>query len=141
MKKLLLLTCIAGGLTLSEPVNAGPAHSTDRQCAAILIRERATHFPVRFDDLKVKYEDGRMMISWSALTGKNNKQFEIQRSADGIGFKTIAIIFTLNDEKEVKSYRFNDELKGVQGNKITYRIKQVDITEKYTFSQTISPVI
>jgi len=65
-----------------------------------------------------------------------NKQFEIQRS-EGNEFKTIAIFFTLEDSYEIKNYKFKDELKGVAGKKITYRIKQVDTNENFVFSKTV----
>jgi hypothetical protein len=135
MKKLIVLIYIAAAAFLFGYAKAGalqhPAPATGHITSI--------DFPGSFEDLTVKLAENRAEISWSALTEKNNKQFEIQRSANGEEFKTIAIIFTLSDKKEVKSYTFKDELKGVKGKKIIYRIKQVDTSEHYTFSKTASP--
>ena len=139
MKKLIVLIYIAAAAFLFGYAKAGTLHYP--VLAAGIAAEHITSidFPVSFEDLTVKLAENRAVISWSALTEKNNKQFEIQRSTDGEAFKTIAIIFTLSDNSEVKNYTFRDELKGVKSKKITYRIKQVDTSEHYTFSKTASP--
>lgn len=95
--------------------------------------------PVHFENLAVKLINNKAEINWSTLTEKNNKQFEIQRSTDGVNFKTIAIVFTLTDSNAIKHYTFKDELKGVKEKELTYRIKQVDTSEGYAFSKTVSP--
>ena len=99
----------------------------------------AIDFPVNFEDLTVKLVKNKAEINWSTITEKNNKQFEIQRSTNGEDFKTIAIVFTLDDSNNVKNYKFKDELKGVTGKSLRYRIKQVDTSEGYTFSKAVSP--
>lgn len=139
MKKLIVLIYIAAAAFLFGYARAGVLHHPASPAGITADHITTIDFPVNFEDLTVKLADNKAVISWSALTEKNNKQFEIQRSTDGGSFKTIAIIFTLNDNSEVKSYTFRDELKGVKNKKIIYRIKQVDASENYTFSKTASP--
>lgn len=139
MKKLIVLIYIAAAAFLFGYARAGALHHPAFAAGIAADHIPSIDFPGSFEDLTVKLADNRAVISWSTLTEKNNKQFEIQRSTDGEAFKTIAIIFTLSDSSEVKSYTFRDELKGVKGKKIIYRIKQVDTSEHYTFSKTASP--
>ncbi len=139
MKKLIVLIYIAAAAFLFGYAKAGALHHPAFTTGIAAGHITFIDFPVSFEDLTVKLADNKAVISWSALTEKNNKQFEIQRSADGEAFKTIAIIFTLSDNSEVKSYTFRDELKGIKSKKIIYRIKQVDTSEHYTFSKTASP--
>lgn len=139
MKKLIVLIYIAAAAFLFGHARASVLHHPASPAGMAADHITTLDLPANFEDLNVKLADNKAVISWSALTEKNNKQFEIQRSTDGESFKTIAIIFTLNDNSEVKSYTFRDELKGVKSKKIIYRIKQVDTSENYTFSKTASP--
>lgn len=141
MKKLVfLLTIVGGTMLLSHHVRADCRYDISPTKNASHGQEKGNSLPVRFENLNATLEDNNVKITWSALTGKSNKQFEIQRSADGGAFKTIAIIFTLDEKSEMKDYTFSDKLKGVQEKKIKYRIKLVDVTEQYAFSDTVSPV-
>ena len=139
MKKLIVLIYIAAATLLFGYAKAAePNHPVAPPSGK---DKTAIDFPVHFEDLTVKLINNKAQINWSTLTEKNNKQFEIQRSTDGTTFKTIAIVFTLNDSNEVKHYVFRDELKGVKEKKLIYRIKQVDTSEGYAFSKTVSPAL
>lgn len=96
-------------------------------------------FPVQLESVTVKFIGDKAEISWSTLAEKNSKQFEVQRSTDGENYKTIAIVFTLEDSNEIKHYSFKEELKGVKTKKLLYRIKLVDTVEGYTYSKTVTP--
>ncbi|MGN6492333.1 MAG: hypothetical protein ACTHLE_10100 [Agriterribacter sp.] len=96
---------------------------------------------VQIEALQAKFIKNAVEINWHTPAETGNKQFEIQRSANGEAFKTIGIVFTLEDSKASKSYRFKDELKGVTNKKLSYRIKQVDINEQYSFSNIVLPEV
>ncbi|MCO5239556.1 MAG: hypothetical protein M9904_05825 [Chitinophagaceae bacterium] len=138
MKKLIVLIYITFATLLFGYAKAGELCYVPSFAG---INPATIDFPVHFENLAVKPVGGKIEISWATLTEKNNKQFEIQRSTDGEYFKTIAIIFTLDDSNEVKNYVFRDELKGVKERKLTYRIKQVDTGEGYSYSKTVTPVM
>lgn len=93
---------------------------------------------VDFEQISAKVLDNKVEIKWSTLKETNNKQFEIQRSLDGLTFKTIALWFTLEDSHEIKHYTFLDELKGVEEKQLAYRIKQVDTGEVSSYSIVVS---
>ncbi|MGN6439886.1 MAG: hypothetical protein ACTHMM_25390 [Agriterribacter sp.] len=92
---------------------------------------------VQIESLRAKFIKNTVEINWHTAAETGNKQFEIQRSANGEAFKTIGIVFTLEDSKTSKSYRFKDELKGVTNKNLSYRIKQVNINEQYSFSNIV----
>jgi hypothetical protein len=141
MKKLIVLIYIAAATILFGYAKAGVLNHIASVHPAIIDIKPAIDFPVNFVDLTVKRIENKVEINWSTITEKNNKQFEIQRSANGEDFKTIAIVFTLDDSNTVKNYKFKDELKGVKGKSLSYRIKQVDTSDGYTFSKAISPAL
>jgi len=93
---------------------------------------------VDFEQISAKVVDNKVEIRWSTLKETNNKQFEVQRSLDGFTFKTIALLFTLEDSHQVKHYTFMDELKGVDERNLVYRIKQVDTGEVSSYSIAVS---
>ena len=141
MKKLIVLMYIAAATLLFGYAKAAELTHTPSPYPVTEKNITTIDFPVHFEDLTVKLVNNKAEINWSTRTEKNNKQFEIQRSTDGERFKTIAIVFTLDDSKEAKNYTFRDELKGVKEKKLMYRIKQVDTSEGYTFSKTVSPAL
>ena len=141
MKKLIVLIYIAAATILFGYAKAGVFNHIVPSSSVIINNNPAIDFPVNFEDLTVKLVKNKAEINWSTITEKDNKQFEIQRSTNGEDFKTIAIVFTLDDSNDVKNYKFKDELKGVKGKSLRYRIKQVDTSEGYTFSKAVSPVL
>lgn len=91
-----------------------------------------------FNDLSAKWVKNTVEINWTAYTEFDCKQFEIQRSVDGTNFKTVGIIFTLEVADKTKAYKFKDALKGKEKGVLTYRIKQVSLSEDCSFSQTVA---
>lgn len=133
MKKLIVLIYIAAATILFGYAKAETAAPVSQAVVAKNI-EKASGV---FEDVSVKMVNSKAEISWATNNEQNNKQFEIQRSNGGEDFKTIAIFFTLKDSRELKNYRFKDELKGVKGGKVSYRIKQVALNDNCTFSKVV----
>ena len=135
MKKLIVLIYIAAatilfGYAKAEPrTNALPVTITSKT-----INEKA---PANFEDISVKMINNKPEINWATGKELKNKQFEVQRREGEEEFKTIAIFFTLEDSYELKNYKFKDELKGVTGKKLSYRVKQVDMNENIFFSKIV----
>jgi hypothetical protein len=103
-----------------------------------IVKEHERNTSVIFGKVAVKMVNKKAEVTWVTDKEHNIKQFEIQRSANGEAFKTIGIFFSLQDSKEIKIYRFKDELKNVSSKKIRYRIKQVDLNNNHTFSRIIN---
>jgi hypothetical protein len=78
---------------------------------------------------------GNVELNWSTASELNNSHFEIQRSANAIDFSTIGSVVAGTNPSVVNNYQFLDvnPLIGVS----YYRLKQVDIDGKYSFSSII----
>ena len=74
-------------------------------------------------------------ITWTPSIQPVTNHFEIQRSDDGINWKVIAIMFPFEDETVSHSYKYND--KTLTEATAYYRIRQIDITKKESFSKVI----
>lgn len=78
------------------------------------------------------------LLSWTTLNELNNKGFDLERSADGVNFSSIASIASkaINGNSTSQlSYDFTDN-KSLNGNNY-YRLKQADKDGKTTFSQVV----
>ncbi|PVD50512.1 hypothetical protein DC498_19850 [Terrimonas sp.] len=135
MKKLIVLIYIAAATILFGYAKAETAYPANQVTVNAKDIKNATS--AIFEDVAVKLVNQKAEITWATDKEQNNKQFEIQRSNGGEDFKTIAIFFTLKDSREIKNYRFKDEMKGVSAGKVSYRIKQVDLNDNCTFSKTV----
>lgn len=75
-------------------------------------------------------------LTWSTASEKNNKGFEIYKS-DETFTKWILVdeLPTAANSNQTKNYSFTDEHAGEQS--IAYKIKQVDLDGKFTWSNTV----
>ncbi len=81
-----------------------------------------------------------VLLSWETANEINNYGFEIERRAGEKGnFKSIGFVKASESLVNTKSYAFNDDLLNVQNvNNLYYRLKQIDMDGKFTYSRTIS---
>jgi hypothetical protein len=89
--------------------------------------------PVEFYEFKVnrKGEDAAY-IYWSTATELNNEKFLVERSTDGITYKTIATVAGAGNSVSVQNYTMLDP--SLEPRTYYYRIKQVDFDGKYSYS-------
>lgn len=73
-------------------------------------------------------------VVWSTSMEENTASFEIQRSADGVSFSTIATVKSTNNAQG-SNYTFTDEA-AIEG-KSFYRLKMNDLNGIYQFSQMV----
>jgi hypothetical protein len=75
-------------------------------------------------------------VSWSTASEIDNKLFEIERSSDGKSFKTIGQKSPEYNATIISNYAFmdNNPTKGIN----YYRIKQIDLNGKSSFSPVAS---
>ena len=79
-----------------------------------------------------KVNDNTIALDWTTTDEVNNSHFEIQRSIDGINFKSVAIVLPDTDNSNSHLYKYNDKFtsQGV----VYYRIRQVDFDGKDKFT-------
>lgn len=76
-------------------------------------------------------------LKWTTLTETNNKGFTVERSSDGRAFATVGFVPTKaagGNSTQNTSYQFTDAQPYGQ---TFYRLKQVDIDGRYSYSNTI----
>jgi hypothetical protein len=80
--------------------------------------------------------NSRVRISWTTTFELNNSHFEIQRSANGSNFTTVASVKSKGNSNGLVDYFVNDEqpLSGTS----YYGIKQVDIDGRSTNTRIVS---
>ncbi|MEZ4910382.1 MAG: SdrD B-like domain-containing protein [Saprospiraceae bacterium] len=89
--------------------------------------------PVEWAKFEVNSKECHNILSWSTYSESNADFFEIQRSDNGIEFNAIGKIKANGNSSVLQSYLFEDtELLNVIA---LYRIRQVDLDGKYTFSE------
>ncbi len=98
-----------------------------------------TALPVTMDKLQGKVNDrGLAQLNWKTLSEQNNKGFEIQRSTDGIDFRTVGFVGTKapqGNSKEAINYNFTDA--DMVTGTAYYRLVQTDIDGRTAQSNTV----
>ena len=76
----------------------------------------------------------KISLQWKVSNNKIVDQFEVQRSYDGIDFKTIGIVFS-SEKTDVENYMFYETIKSVD--KVMYRLKMIDKDGQINYSRTL----
>jgi len=84
--------------------------------------------PVLLVDFAAMYQDDKVNLRWTSTYELNNDHYEIERSTDGINFKTVGTVKGMGDYSGRHEYTFSDDVsKNVMNkNDLYYRLKQVD---------------
>src|SRR5687767_3397423 len=78
------------------------------------------------------------VVKWVTSTETNNHHFEIQRGFDGQNFTTIGNIPGAGNSTMERNYSFTDpNARSLSSNVIYYRLRQVDMDNKYSYSGVI----
>lgn len=96
-----------------------------------------TALPVVFGKLLVTPQDCDIKLNFQVLSQYNNKQFEIERSANGAtGWSTIAVITGEQQSSKEKNYQYVDRHAAPGEN--YYRIKQTDLDGHMSYSVIVN---
>jgi hypothetical protein len=77
------------------------------------------------------------VLNWITATEQGNKNFVIERSLDGNGFQEIGTVDGSGNSTSTRSYTFTDG-NITPGNTYYYRLKQVDQTGEFSYSDVVS---
>jgi len=91
--------------------------------------------PVQLIHFKGVAANGKVQLSWATAAEENSERFDIQRSADGSHFTTIATVAAAGNSSSRRDYGHTDQqpLSGVQ----YYRLKQVDRDGQTEYSSIV----
>ncbi|MDN3668779.1 hypothetical protein QWY93_05500 [Echinicola jeungdonensis] len=89
---------------------------------------------IRFDERSKK-----VILEWATAKEWENSHFEIERALDNsLNFEKVSEIPAAGWSNEEMKYRFEDELTSPVGDRVYYRIKQVNYNGTFSFGNTLS---
>ena len=91
--------------------------------------------PVKISSFTGSYLNGLASLYWQTSQEINNDHFELLKSYDGLNFNSVGNIPGAGLSNTIKNYSYKDHAGG--SNNVFYRLKQVDIDGKETFSEII----
>ncbi len=91
--------------------------------------------PVKLSSFTGRYSNGIAMLNWQTSQELNSDHFELFRSYDAVDYISVAKIASAGYSNTIKNYSYNDHLGSA--NTVYYRLKQVDINGKETFSSIV----
>ncbi|MEP6466648.1 MAG: T9SS type A sorting domain-containing protein [Parafilimonas sp.] len=84
-------------------------------------------------------KDNKAYLNWSTATESNNKGFSIERSKDGRNFTSVGFVNGAGNSSLVRNYTYTDlTLKDINVTTTYYRLKQVDLDGKFSYSNVLS---
>lgn len=100
----------------------------------------AVPLPVTYTSFNASVNNKTVLLNWITAHEYNSSHFEVERSFDRSSFTTLGLVLDAISEKgEEKNYMYKDNTADLQGKSIAYyRLKQVDIDGKATYSTTIA---
>lgn len=102
------------------------------------IAASGTALPVTYAEFTGRKEGNLNLLSWKTLTESNNRSFDLERSADGKTFSTIAQVASKaenGNSTSVINYSYTDA-RPLSGNNY-YRLKQVDKDGRFSYSDIV----
>lgn len=92
-----------------------------------------TVLPLLLLDFQASKQSGSVALSWTTTNEVNTSHIDIERSADGIHFSTLATVAT-NNNISTNNYNYTD--RQPQSTNF-YRLKMVDIDGKFSYSSVL----
>lgn len=92
--------------------------------------------PVKLSAFNGRYANGTAYLDWQTSQEINTSRFELLRSFDGMRFNSIATVRSAGNSNSVRNYNYRDNTAGT-GKYVYYRLKQIDLDGKSTFSNII----
>ena len=118
------------GGSVSFPTGVGSAFSTDcaTNCPIIVL-------PVRLLYFSANRTGQTIHLTWATTQEENNQSFEIQRSRNGVDFKTIGEVRGKADTQIKQEYDFFDT--DFPNAQLYYRLKQIDLDGTITYFKMV----
>lgn len=135
-----------GGATLNYTWSAGKYGATNMQSigpSGVSIFGTAGHnfctnavLPVKLISFAGRMFNETTLLNWSTAEEIDNKEFIIERSADGVHWQAIGNVAGNGNSHTILSYNYTDyaPLSGIS----YYRLKQVDINGAFAFTKIVA---
>ncbi len=114
--------------------------TSQTQSGFVLFTDNSGGVPVELVSFTAESIENEIQLKWTTATELNNLGFEIERKTDEENWRTINFIKGKGTTTEFQDYLFIDDLFGVTATKLYYRLKQVDFSGVYEYSEEIEVV-
>lgn len=123
----------AGGDTNTGTVNAGNGGGTS---GSGIIASSSGPLPIELIEFTAVRNYDRVLTRWSTASEKNNAQFVVERSEDGVSYAYVTSLKGAGNSSSLKQYSAYDyrPLEGMT----YYRLKQIDVDGSYKYSPVVS---
>jgi hypothetical protein len=110
--------------------------TTPQICNQSVITQPAI-LPVKLVSFAVSFSERKTaLLTWETAFELNNEKYEIEKSADGINYTSIAVLNGQGDGIGKKTYTYDDR-SFTPGSTAFYRLKQTDYNGQITFSKIV----
>ncbi len=89
--------------------------------------------PITFLNFDTKCTDKGVALSWITNQEQNTSKFEIQKSDNGLNWKTVGVVTAAGNSNTEKKYTYFDN--STAGTNFLYRIMEIDISGKLYYSK------
>jgi hypothetical protein len=97
----------------------------------------ANTLPVKIESFDAVFSNGEVKISWLTANELNTDHFEVEKSTDKANFTTVGKVAASGNSNAAKDYSYTDN-SIILGNTVYYRLKSVDKTGAFTYSNVVS---
>ena len=97
--------------------------------------------PVELAAFGARVDGESVELTWRTASETNNAGFEVQRKADGASFRTITFVDGAGTTSRPQRYRFTDADLPFASERVTYRLKQVDVDGAFEYSDEVEVVL
>jgi len=97
-----------------------------------VVNSGITPLPVNFTSFTATAQDGQALLQWQTAQEQNSRDYSIERSADGVNYKSIGSVPAAGNSTLPSNYSFVDALP-LNGTNY-YRLKESDLDNKYLYS-------
>ncbi|HVX27022.1 MAG TPA: T9SS type A sorting domain-containing protein [Parafilimonas sp.] len=106
---------------------------------AFIVASSADVLPIYILSLEAVIAKADVVLGWETVKDINSAYFDVQRSIDGIGFRTISRISTDSASATTKNYNYTDVSAALLPVEVVYyRLEKVDKDGNSTLSKTIA---
>lgn len=124
-----------GSLTSGQTVYLALDGSAGDVCKMNFNITNLTPLPVTWMDFHAKKNNNDVKLFWTTIAEENSRNFEIERTFDGIYFNAIGSVKAAGNSGLQIDYNFTDF--DVKNKQVYYRIKQFDIDGTFSYSKMI----
>lgn len=94
--------------------------------------------PVTLTSFGVTLNNRTAYVKWSTSEEFNNREFVVERSINGVSYSPVGSRAGTGTTNTSRNYTFDDDLSKVTSAFVYYRLRQVDIDGRFTFSKVIA---